>query len=208
MKFLLRSIKPYWLYLILTGKKTLELGKTIPQADDWDKIVYLYCSKDIKSFNRIPEADREWMRKYLGKVACCFVCDYTEEYRAEFCDLEYKNCMSKKCAKNDIHKIIGYNDEEAPIYVFETSNEREDPNDCELIKNSRVSFDEIRQYIGETFYDKSFYGWHISDLVIYESPKELSDFVLASVQHTNCFGKRTQRLTRPPQSWCYVEKAG
>ena len=34
------------------------------------------------------------------------------------------------------------------------------------------------------------YGWHISDLKIYDEPKELSDF----------------GLTRPPQSWCYVEE--
>lgn len=34
------------------------------------------------------------------------------------------------------------------------------------------------------------YAWYISDLVIYETPKELSEF-----------GK-----TRPPQSWYYVDK--
>ena len=34
------------------------------------------------------------------------------------------------------------------------------------------------------------YGWHISDLVIYDKPKELSDY----------------SLKRPPQSWCYVEE--
>ena len=33
------------------------------------------------------------------------------------------------------------------------------------------------------------YGWHISDLKIYDEPKELSEF----------------GLKRPPQSWCYVE---
>ena len=36
----------------------------------------------------------------------------------------------------------------------------------------------------------SVYGWHISDLIIYDKPKDLSDF----------------RVKRPPQSWCYVEK--
>ena len=34
------------------------------------------------------------------------------------------------------------------------------------------------------------YAWYISSLVIYDTPKELSEF-----------GK-----TRPPQSWCYVEE--
>ena len=34
------------------------------------------------------------------------------------------------------------------------------------------------------------YGWHISDLIIYDKPKDLSDF----------------GMKRPPQSWCYVKK--
>lgn len=38
---------------------------------------------------------------------------------------------------------------------------------------------------------KTLYGWHISDLVIYDKPKEISEFA----------------MTRPPQSWCYVEEA-
>lgn len=42
--------------------------------------------------------------------------------------------------------------------------------------------------------DKSIYGWHISDLVIYDKPKELNEFYCR------------KPLTRPPQSWCYVER--
>ena len=47
------------------------------------------------------------------------------------------------------------------------------------------------------------YGWHISNLKIYDNPKQLSEFT----------GLRTTRdsmelymLERPPQSWCYVEE--
>lgn len=60
---------------------------------------------------------------------------------------------------------------------------------------------EIDEYLGR----KDGYGWHISDLVIYDKPRKLSEFFYASVLHTNCFGKHTKRVTRPPQSWCYVE---
>ena len=75
MKSVLRSIKPYWFYLICEGKKTIEVGKTAPTAECWDKITYLYCSKDMKSFNLIPKEHREKYRKYLGKVGARFVCD-------------------------------------------------------------------------------------------------------------------------------------
>ena len=40
--------------------------------------------------------------------------------------------------------------------------------------------------------------WHISNLVIYDKPKELSEFV---VERYPCL----TRLKRPPQSWCYID---
>lgn len=43
------------------------------------------------------------------------------------------------------------------------------------------------------------YGWHISDLVIYDKPKELSEFYRWG-------GWSYFSLERPPQSWCYVEE--
>lgn len=45
---------------------------------------------------------------------------------------------------------------------------------------------EFRNYLEE----RDGYGWHISNLVIYDKPRELSEF----------------RLKCPPQSWCYVEE--
>lgn len=52
------------------------------------------------------------------------------------------------------------------------------------------------------------YAWHISDLVIYDKPKELREF------HAPCDGKCNaicyvgcpRAVARPPQSWCYVEE--
>lgn len=46
-------------------------------------------------------------------------------------------------------------------------------------------------------------GWHISDLVIYDKPKELSEFT--GLLKTR-FGWESVVLNQPPQSWRYVEK--
>lgn len=43
---------------------------------------------------------------------------------------------------------------------------------------------------------KPLYGWHISDLKIYDTPKELGEF-------RNIKG---EQIKRPSQSWCYVEE--
>lgn len=69
------------------------------------------------------------------------------------------------------------------------------------------------------------YGWHISDLRIYDAPKKLGEFWRDCLEYselsTNCWscenvcgdGDETDcntdgrlYLHRPPQSWCYVEE--
>lgn len=78
---------------------------------------------------------------------------------------------------------------------------------------------------------KPLYGWRVSDLKIYDEPKELSDFFTICPQwereqfDTKCFkceyfsrndadmccecGIEGEKIiTRPPQGWCYVEGCG
>lgn len=58
------------------------------------------------------------------------------------------------------------------------------------------------------------YGWHISDLAIYDKPKELSAFEIECkggcdipyMYEPPCARCNKNKLTRPPQSWCYVEE--
>ena len=50
--------------------------------------------------------------------------------------------------------------------------------------------EELLDYLG----DHNGYGWHISDLVIYDHPRKLSEFY--------CH----KPLVRPPMDWCYVEE--
>ena len=61
------------------------------------------------------------------------------------------------------------------------------------------------------------YGWHISDLLIYDQPRELTEFrrscpndlyCEACAMYSNNNGicnNGALPLRRPPQSWCYVE---
>lgn len=46
------------------------------------------------------------------------------------------------------------------------------------------------------------YGWHITDLRIYDKPKGLGEFT--RLRETK-FGSEPVTIKRPPQSWCYVE---
>lgn len=67
------------------------------------------------------------------------------------------------------------------IQTFEGSSKEN-----KILAATCLTQDEMFDYIGAGNYG---YGWHISDLKIYDKPKELSEF----------------GFTRPPQSWCYIE---
>lgn len=70
---------------------------------------------------------------------------------------------------------------------------------------------EIIAYIG----DKGrCYGWHIANLKIYDTPRELSEFEhpyecneCDAKWATECNACHEEgKIKRPPQSWCYVEE--
>ena len=138
MKSVLRSVKPYWFYLICEGIKKIEVGKTAPQSDEWDSTVYLYCSRDMRSFSRIPEQHREKYKNYLGTVGAKFVC-----YEIE--DILY-------LLESDLVMTF------LPKYTSPAG--------------SCLTSEELLQY-GK---GKPLYGWHISDLEIYDKPRELGEF--------------------------------
>ena len=83
-------------------------------------------------------------------------------------------------------------------------------------KGSCLTWKELQEY-GK---DKPLYGWHISDIKIYDKPKELSEFSRPCSYSGLCFScKRTSfkkdgnllcntKITRPPQSWMHVEDLG
>ena len=83
----------------------------------------------------------------------------------------------------------------------------------EILSRSCLAPDMLRRYELKADYHIGLYAWDISDVVIYDTPKELSDFKQCHRcelyegcrQHEySCDG--SHNLTKPPQSWCYVEE--
>lgn len=163
------SIQIQWCEKIASEKKTIEVRKTKPKIQTPFKC-YIYCTKNKTGFQQ----------QYNSKVIGEFVCDRIDKFSAEFTD---GDCYE------DICYYYEDTDDELQAIIIAT-NGNENPNDCFLCKESCLSFNDIKKYIGLDFHEKPFYGWHISKLIIYDKPKELSAF----------------RLKRPPQSWCYIKK--
>ena len=87
------------------------------------------------------------------------------------------------------------------------------------VKNSCVLRDDLNDY-GEN--SRMLYGWHISDLKLYEKPKDIGKFYKAGMLSYDDWlygiyngngGARSSyesynnafKLSKAPQSWCYME---
>ena len=87
--------------------------------------------------------------------------------------------------------------------------------EAELPKLACLEIDEIVDYAGSE--NREVVGWHISELKIYDKPRELSELYHAcdtgdKVLCENCdqrfnrFCNGRKYIKRAPQSWCYVEE--
>lgn len=180
MKAVMISIKPKYVELIANGQKTIEVRKTRPKIDTPFKC-YIYCTFPKKPVYTLW-LNRGKENRFLadGKVIGEFVCDNIYPI------------------KNQGSSFVVANATQGETNV--------------IARQSCLDYDDMIGYFG----DKDGYAWHISNLVIYEKPKELSEFIRPCDRFLDCITcKRLVRndylscdnkITRPPQSWQFVEE--
>ena len=188
-KAVLISIRPKWCQKIASGKKTIEVRKTKPKLQTPFKC-YIYCTRD---------KHLAFMQNQTGTnlIACM--------------DVDAAIPVGGAIGNG---KVIGeFTCERIALIAYDggelssTTNAAFSPATC-------LTQSEIIAYIG----DKGrCYGWHISDLRIYDTPRELSEFQRATDPCNSCHAEYTWECTdckkwggdikRPPQSWCYVDDA-
>lgn len=183
MKSVLLSIQPKWCDLIASGKKTVEVRKTKPKLETPFK-VYIYCTKGETVY--LPR-DIFGNEALNGKVIGEFVCKRIDRIGKRGFGNNFDYCYLSL-------NVFGNDDIEIEITD---------------IKKSCIPKNELNSYGVNS---NALYAWHISDLVFYDKPKELSDFYKHDDSYDNAFGwafeDREKRIpiTRPPQSWWYVEE--
>lgn len=133
-----------------------------------------------------------------------FICNKVDKYTGygKSCEALFYN------VKKDVLKEMCLNHEELLKYGYGKDYEK-DTN-------------EVIERFGRDYglFLKPIYGWHISDLKIYDKPKELSEFRKSGFMteeewlfnlypnthcHYDAWAKKFE-ITRPPQSWMYVEE--
>lgn len=176
------SINPKWCELIASGEKTIEIRKTRPKIETPFKC-YIYCTKDnFKSiFQSKPYLTTGNFKVCNGKVIGEFICDFIAEFEGEFWDNKTYEEIKEKYEPSDFA--------EYGEYEYQIIAQNGEAN--WLCKKSCLDWEELRKYIGQGIND--FYGWHISDLVIYDTPKELREFKKTCKETNLCYPDNCNR---------------
>lgn len=194
MQAVMISIQPKWCALIASGKKKVEVRKTAPKLETPFKC-YIYQTKGAKENPIVTNDDGKTFNILeLGKVIGEFVCDSIKRFDVPF-----------------------------PAYW--------DQVDKATLDAACLSYGEAHNYLGH----RSGFAWRITGLKIYDKPKKLRDFerwenpgedirpcqsgkycehlvydysedcqaCAIDFDGTDC---PFYKVTRPPQSWCYVEE--
>lgn len=214
MKSVLISIQPQWAEKIANGEKTIEVRKTAPQEVPFK--CYIYETQGRTETPWVDE-DGHFIYKGRGQVIGEFVCDKIDDFYCASVPYQRENNLGYgQFIDNGVYKVNGWHEG----IVFERNDRFIDSmlNNNDL-KEMCLSAQELFDYIG---IGKHLYGWHISDLKIYDKPKELGDFkkhchykdrnsyCLANEceYYSDWTGICCNWVERPPQSWCYVEDLG
>ena len=172
-KAVMLSIRPQWCQKIASGEKTIEVRKTKPKLETPFKC-YIYCIRD---------KHLAFMQNQTGtNLIACMDVDAAipvggaignGKVIGEFtCDR-----IDRLAPANDPYGIYDIDDN----YVLQT-----------CLENGAL---------WDYGHGTPLYGWHISDLRIYDKARELSEFT--GLRDTR-FGAAPYDIKCAPQSWCYV----
>ena len=195
MKAVMISTQPKWVEKIASRKKTIEVRKTAPEVP---VKAYIYCTKakpylyreanppfELFLDNDLYEGEGYDDRLFSGKVIGEFICDKIIEWQYDKGHQYY----------------VEYPDDCTSYFPYLKCHSEATGLRCSEIENYGKG--------------KTLYGWHISDLKIYDKPKGLSEFrkpckinlpMCDRCEYYSTWNGRCENITRAPQGWCYVEE--
>lgn len=176
-KAVLISIRPRWCEKIVNGNKTIEVRKTRPKMNTPFKC-YIYCT-----LPKYPHEDfiaTNYPRPQFyggGKVIGEFTCDR----------IDWITHIGYTGIPNLVETRIC---DAATMCTSPVGG---------LLNAACLTPKMLNDYLawGDG------YGWHITDLRIYDEARELSEFT--GLRNTR-FGAAPYDIKRAPQSWCYVQE--
>ena len=191
------SIRPKWCEKIARGKKTIEVRKTRPKLETPFKC-YIYCT-NIRPFLVWGEVFRgDWFTEFTR------ISGYSRAEADKIWDV-FNGHIAGEFTCDRIYEL----ETRSPGGSYYVKGE-DQPTTNDVARKSCLTLKDMHEYLQA----KVGYGWHISELKIYDTPKDLGEFErpyecdLCTAKWASecnaCHGNG--KIKRPPQSWCYVEE--
>ena len=210
MKAVMISIQPKWCELIASGKKTVEVRKTRPKLETPFK-VYIYCTNTKPYLVWGDVFGGNWETEFTH------LSGYNRKDAEKIWDV-FNGKVIGEFVCDKIYDITPHFDTPTFPNQYICGWEYGKEVDC-------LSFEELTSYLN----GKQGFGWHISDLVIYDEPRGLGEFKAFCKSYydgdkcddckyfiddrgyefdeSDCGCNGAKPIERPPQSWCYVERS-
>lgn len=172
-KCIILSVQPQWLHKIITGKKTIEIRKSMPKDCEYPIDVYLYCTKNKPYLYESLEELWWWNDGVLEPFGDKYGVRLSDfELPKKFHDSESRGWnkllngfIVAKFTLNKVDRINNYGS------CFEIANESYAYTNS-IGNRSCLDFNDMKKYLN----DKNGYAWHIDNLEIFKKPMELSEF--------------------------------
>ena len=216
MNSIITSVSPYLCEKIASGDCKILVKKVCPKEVPFK--AYIYCTK---TKNKWSLCDYEGAyQNSKGEIVYAqqhiigeFICDKVDNFHCVSVPYQRENSLGYgQFIDNGVYKVNSWHEGIA----FERNDEYIDTmlNNNDL-KKMCLTAQKLFDYIGV---GKHLYGWRISDLKIYDKPKELNEFNRPCSYVGLCFScdrtKFTSKgdrvcealVTRPPRLWQYVEE--
>lgn len=202
MRAVMKSVSPRICEKVASGDCTILVSKTAPKCEVPFKY-YIYCT--------MPNYKTDWGWQHKPYL-------YIRDGKLKWIDVAFENIIFYEWAHQ---KVIG---EFVCDKVIKTCGWRlrGDTQQCAKRTTDEEAFpelacltiDEIVKYAGSE--NREVCGLHISELKIYDKPKELSEFRGLCKVKTDChncphynyskMGCNSRTITRAPSNWQYVEE--
>lgn len=192
-KAVMLSIRPKWCEKICGGEKTIEVRKTRPKLETPFRC-YIYCT--LQGCNEFFRVD------LVGDVA--------KWRRGKWADRKGNVIGEFTCDRIDRLVRVGFDGSGEPAKYYICNSDMSVLPLVGICEDACLTKEELEKYVG----GHEGFGWYISDLRIYDAPRELSEFE-RPYECNECDAKWASecnacheegKIKRAPQSWCYVEE--
>ena len=190
-KAVMLSIQPKWCELIASGKKTIEVRKTRPKLETPFKC-YIYETRG----KIVRYSDIAWEFEGKGKVIGEFICDKFEVLKRNEIFNAPALYSQSRLTREEYFNYIG-NKTTYIWYIAEPKiyDEPKELSEFHVTDNSAIQSCKHREIAGQPEYKTAHNGWIKGSYICN-----------ANGEPDWCTKCKVKPITRPPQSWCYVEE--